>query len=326
MKKVSKLLATLLAVIIFTSAFAVAPSAISPSSSAKEMLDYYEKCLIETSATETIVKTRATGISDKVADVSSLTSYDASLTLDYYEWEDVHDSWDKIHYVYCDPYEDHYVNGRSVFVDVFSIKRDIRRKDLTFKSAKLVESSNGDKTITFVYHQSFDSGNTNVITYKVVIGKNEYIKSFSVKQKMNGTYLSYFDKPFKISMITDELFVFDYATVDVESISLSKEKVKINLDEETTIKPVVKPNDATYKGVYAESADEDIATCYVDDDGNVCIQAVGKGKTTISVYTYDGDYVADCEVTVKEPISLGVFSGIFGGLLALILDLFNIFI
>ena len=323
MKKVSKLLATLLAVIVFASAFAITPSAVGPSSTAKEMLDYYEKCVIDTSAKEDVIKINAVGIDKTEADFSTLSDADIVATVVESDWRDSYSDWEEVHYLYGDDYTDYYVNGRSEFIDDFSIKRTIKRKDLTFKSAKLTEGNNGAKTLKFVYTQIVSGGYINTITITVKLDGNGYLKTYKIKQIANFPFRSAYGNMAKVVRTIDETFTFEYKEVDVEGIELSKNSIRINEGNEYKLKAVVSPENATFKAVYAKSANENIAECTVEDDGSILVTAVGEGTTTIKVYTWDGEFLDECKVTVKLPF-MASFTEFFEIFLDWFIEVFNI--
>ncbi|MBE6783172.1 MAG: hypothetical protein E7536_04100 [Ruminococcaceae bacterium] len=298
MKKMTKIMAVLLSVVVFASVFAIVPSAISSTSSARDMLRFYEQSNIDTSAKEDVIKAENYATYEVVADFSSLTADDVKATIDEYEWEDFYLEEEYDYYFYGDAYKDYYVDGRSEFVDFFSINRDIKRWDLTYKSAKLSESRNGDKTFTFVCVEDLGDGDTNTLTYTAVIAKNGYIKSYTLKQVSKIAFESAFGKTFTVTDTIVDTYKFVYKTVNATGIELSANYVELKKDEEVYITPYVSPDNATYKGVYAFSNDCDVADVYVDGDGDVCIYATGRGSTIVEVYSYDGDFLAECEVVV----------------------------
>lgn len=302
MKKMSKVLAILLSVVVFASAFAIAPSAISASSSAKEMLNYYENSIISTSAKEDVIKSKNHFEMSYVPDFSGLTTADKIATIEADGWEGFEDGYEDVYdedlYFYGDAYKDYYYEGRSQFIDFFSIKRDIRNYDLTYKSAKLSTSKNGDVTITLVYTENFD-GDINTLTYTAKIAKSGYIKSYSLKQYAEYTYISAFGDTYTVTDTLVDEYVFEYKKVDVKGIELSANYVELGKDEVVYITPEILPENATFKGVYAGSNDYEVADCWVEEDGSISIWATGRGSTTIEVYTYDGEFIAECEVVVN---------------------------
>lgn len=60
MKKTTKIFSIISAVIVLMSSFSVMSGAINGKSSAKELLDYYEDCIIKTSAKEDAVRASET--------------------------------------------------------------------------------------------------------------------------------------------------------------------------------------------------------------------------------------------------------------------------
>lgn len=84
--------------------------------------------------------------------------------------------------------------------------------------------------------------------------------------------------------------------IKVTSISLNKEKVDLEVGEETTLSATIKPSNASNKGINWSSNDETIAT--VSSSGK--ITAKKPGTATITATTKDGNKKAVCTVTVKE--------------------------
>ena len=83
--------------------------------------------------------------------------------------------------------------------------------------------------------------------------------------------------------------------VAVESVSLDKSELSLEVGEEATLTATVKPADATDKEVSWSSSDPSVAT--VDDSGKVVAKA--PGTTAVTVTTKDGAKSASCAVTVK---------------------------
>lgn len=90
--------------------------------------------------------------------------------------------------------------------------------------------------------------------------------------------------------------------VPVESVSLNKDTLSLEVDGEETLIATVNPDNADEKTVTWSSADEAIAQ--VDETGKVT--AVGEGTTTITATA--GGQSATCEVTVnaKTPVTVTV--------------------
>ena len=90
--------------------------------------------------------------------------------------------------------------------------------------------------------------------------------------------------------------------ISVTGVSLSDTEIIIFPGDTVTVTATVIPSDADDTGVSWESDDEDIAT--VDDDG--LITAIAEGTTVLTVTTDDGDYTAECTVTVTYDLSKNV--------------------
>ncbi len=80
----------------------------------------------------------------------------------------------------------------------------------------------------------------------------------------------------------------------VTGVSITPESVVIPVGDTETLTATISPTNATDKSVTWESLDPAVAT--VDSDG--VVTAVGNGSTIIRVTTVDGDFTADCAVTV----------------------------
>lgn len=86
-------------------------------------------------------------------------------------------------------------------------------------------------------------------------------------------------------------------TQPIESISLDKSSVSLNVGETETLVVTVLPENATLRKVDWSSSDESIAT--VDDNG--LVTAIASGTTVISAETKDGSNLsANCDVSVNQ--------------------------
>ncbi len=84
--------------------------------------------------------------------------------------------------------------------------------------------------------------------------------------------------------------------ISVTGVSLNKSKLTIRSKDQTLqLTATVKPSDATDPSVAWSSSDTKVVT--VDKDGK--LTAVKDGTATITVTTTDGEYTADCAVTVS---------------------------
>ncbi len=82
---------------------------------------------------------------------------------------------------------------------------------------------------------------------------------------------------------------------DVESLTLSKRKISMNVGDVAALNAKVSPKKATVQTVTWYSEDESIAR--VDENGNVT--AVSEGTVVIFALSDDLYYKSSCEVTVK---------------------------
>ena len=306
MKKTTKILAVILAMITLMSSFSIMSGAINSKSSAKELLNYYEDCLIKTSAKEDIIQGKYIWKTKETADYSPLKGKDLEETKAENEiWnsftgEWVEDTYNK--YYHGDAYKEYYWEGRSEFIDFFSIKRDIRRYGLEFKSAKYSKAKNGDVTLEFVYLSGYEDVDI-TRTYTVKIDKNNYVKSYSIKRFENNTYPSVEGTRYPVTYESVDTYSFVYNKVKVKDIELSENRIVLGKDEECYITATVKPDNATYKGVYtSDDIDTYVANCGVFDEGVIQVWANGEGETSFEVYAYGGEAIATVEVVVEYTI------------------------
>ena len=92
--------------------------------------------------------------------------------------------------------------------------------------------------------------------------------------------------------------------VPVQSVSLNKTELSLNVGESMTLTATVLPENADNKAVTWSSSDAAVAT--VDSNGKV--SAVAAGSAVITVKTTDGEKTATCTVTViadKDPNHAG---------------------
>lgn len=304
MKKLTKALALFLTLVVLISSFSIMSGAISSKSTAKELLDYYEDCIITTSAKEDAVRANETYKIRSTADYSGLKGKDLEETKAQNEllmgygngkWEE--ENWTE--YYYGDVYEEFYWEGRSDFIDTFSIKRDIRRSNLKFKSAKYSKAENGDVTLTFVYLSEVNEC-TSTWTYTIKINKNNYVKSYSLNKSEIYTEYSFNRNPYPVKHESVDVYSFTYSKVDVKSIELSEKKVVLGKDDECIITAVVKPDNATFKDLYiGRDTDYNIAHAYINENGEISVSALDSGKTSFDVCAYTGEVVETVEVVVE---------------------------
>ena len=91
----------------------------------------------------------------------------------------------------------------------------------------------------------------------------------------------------------------------VESVSLNKSSLTLKPGNTSTLIATVLPTNAGLKKVIWTSSDESVAK--VDQNGKITAVAdtgIGEPATAvITATTYDGDYTAECAVTVEDPIN-----------------------
>ncbi len=311
MKKLTKAMSVFLVAVIMMSVFAIAPGAISSSSSAKEILNYYEKSIAATSKKEDVLKADNVFKYKTEADYSSLSGRDLEKTQQVNEELEIYDGVWKEEvaslYFYCDSYKEYYAEGKSQFAYIFSLKRQAADYDLTLKSAKCKVAKNGDATLTFVYLEDMGDGDKGTLTYTAVINKSGYIKSYSLKQIMEVTSYSYKGNPYETTETYDDSYTFVYNKVDVKSMELSQDSITLGLDEEFTIgvgdgfdvTVTVKPGNATYKDFYVIVEDLEVADSYTNENGEIVVYGVGFGETTLEVYAYNDELMATCDIVVE---------------------------
>lgn len=85
-----------------------------------------------------------------------------------------------------------------------------------------------------------------------------------------------------------------YVRKPVKSVKLSETELTMAPGEEKTLKPLVRPADATFRDVYWFSTDETVVTV---KDG--VIKAVAPGQAGVYVITLDGNYKKTCQINVE---------------------------
>lgn len=88
--------------------------------------------------------------------------------------------------------------------------------------------------------------------------------------------------------------------IKVTGITLDKSTMELGEGERVKLNPTVSPDNATSKQVNWTSSDASTAT--VDANGN--ITAVKAGTAVITATTVDGNFKADCSVTVKAAVPM----------------------
>jgi len=93
------------------------------------------------------------------------------------------------------------------------------------------------------------------------------------------------------------------STVEVSGVSLSPDLLSMRIGESTLLRVIVSPADAENQSVTWLSSNAAVAA--VDTDG--VVTAISEGFATITVTTVDGNYEANCAVTVEgDGVSVGI--------------------
>lgn len=82
----------------------------------------------------------------------------------------------------------------------------------------------------------------------------------------------------------------------VTSVSISPSSLSLHNGQTSTLNATVLPSDATDKTLSWKSSDVSVAT--VDDSGNVT--GIGRGRTTVTATSRDGELESKCEVEVRQ--------------------------
>jgi GH25 family lysozyme M1 (1,4-beta-N-acetylmuramidase) len=90
--------------------------------------------------------------------------------------------------------------------------------------------------------------------------------------------------------------------INVTSVSLNKNESAITLGSTEQLTPSITPLNATNQKIAWKSSDENVAT--VDTEGYVT--SVNTGTAVITVTTADGNYSADCIITVADAQIMGI--------------------
>ena len=303
MKKISKILSVFLVVLMMFSVCSMMAGAVSASSTKEEMLNYYENCLT-TTAKKGLIQVNNTWKYKVTGDYSGLSASDAKKTREFDESLFGTD-WnveETTAYYYGTSDKNEYIEGQPDTVYMFSVKRRIKEFGFTFKSASLKTADNGDVTITFNLTEKWDGG-SNTITITTKTSKGGLLKSFTMKQDMKYKNTSLAGAEYPMTEVTSDSYTVTYKKVAVDSVSLSDTAVTLGYGETYDISVIVKPDNATYQGVYCyvpgEDTDNAVVGYVVNDDGTITLTGLKNGTTTLEVYSFDGAKLAECEVTVN---------------------------
>lgn len=90
--------------------------------------------------------------------------------------------------------------------------------------------------------------------------------------------------------------------INIESLSIDKESVRIKVDESIKLNAIITPENASDKTVIWESSDNKIAS--VDNNGNVHGVSIGETQITASAGAYSDICIVTVEPILAERISL----------------------
>lgn len=88
------------------------------------------------------------------------------------------------------------------------------------------------------------------------------------------------------------------APVSVKSIALSPKQIQILVGERAVLDATILPTNADNKTIIWGTSNENIAS--VDSEGN--ISGLSRGECTVTATTVDGGHIAECQVTVVQPV------------------------
>ncbi len=303
MKKSTRILSAILCVVTLFSMFAVSASAVSSSSTKTEILNFYESC-VKTAAKNEIVKTINTETYLTDADMSNLTESDQrKTTKEYFTKYDVSlgavETYGYELYYYGNSADKNY-DGASEIEHAFSIKRRMSEFGHSLSKATYKKDSSGNQTMVFTCaEEKYSDGAKENVTYTVKVNKSNVIYYFSYQNKFTYTITSVEGVDFTCVETFTDTYDFKYKKKDVKSISLSETDVTVKYGDTVEIDVVFNPADADFKGFWTDC---DVEIVYVEEDfdnSKLIIEGANKGTTQVDVYSYDGEYKATVNVTVK---------------------------
>lgn len=293
MKKVSKLLSVLLTGIVLFSIFSVSASAKEMSKT--EVVKFYHSILKETAEKNEVILIKDDWKSKDSADFSELSGLDLKFTEGLFFYCD--DLWHE------DGYEDYYYGVYDEYVDAanseiynsFSLSWELEW-GYTIKSATY-----GDNKIVIELEDNQEYYDTIKITANLASDN-------TIKKITKETYAEYEEYsviknvPFTTTYEEVTISTFLYDKVPAKSLTLSETNLTLGYGDVAEITYTVGPESATFKDVYVDSRTNDAFSPVYwasEEDGKIVIEALGEGTGTVEVYTYSGDILATCEVTVE---------------------------
>ena len=188
---------------------------------------------------------------------------------------------------------------------------------ITYKHSGKVLDVNGGGNANEVNVQVYDDNKTDAQQWIIRNCKNGY---FNIISKCNGRCLDVKDgnktnmtniwcyepngtnaQKWKFIPYSKSNEENNNSTEDIPITGISLDKTSLNLKkgESATLAATVLPKNATNKDVVWKSDNEGVAT--VSQAG--VVEGIRAGNTVISVATKEGDFTAECKVTVAEPVT-----------------------
>lgn len=293
MKKTSKLLAILLAGIMLFSIFTVSASA--EEMTASEVVKLYHNILKKTAQNNKMIQAKENYVYNFAADLSDLSGLDLKLTEGMFTVVDDLDVLNDEVYYYsgvCGEYED---PAESEFYDNFNVA------DYLEWGYEIKNATYSNNAIVIVIGSDAESYESTTITVELADGN--IIKTITEETYSEIQAESFIKKiPFTVTFETSNTYTLAYEKVPVTSLTLSETNITLGYEDVAEITYTVGPEDATFKDIYiydAYNEDYETIACAYEEDGKIIIEAWGEGTGAVEVYTYSGDILATCEVTVE---------------------------
>ncbi len=282
--------------IMLFSIFSISASA--EEMTASEVVKLYHSILKETAEKHELIQVSEDYEYNFEADLSDLSGLDLKLTEKLFANIEAMDIFDDGVYYYdgvCGEYED---PAESEFYETYNVA------DYLEWGYEVKTASYSNNTIVIVIESTEEYYESETIT--VEIAEGNVIKKITEETYSEIPAESLIKKiPFTVVFETKNAYTLNYEEVPATSLTLSETSVTLGYEDTAEITYTVGPEDVSFKGVYVYDAyNEDyetIAYTY-EEDGKIIIEACGEGTGTIEVYTYSGDILATCEVTVEYTI------------------------
>lgn len=298
MKKTKKLLAILLAGIMLFAMFSISAGAKEMTKS--EVVKFYHSVLKKTAEKNKVVLAKNTWKMRDSVDLSGLSGLDLMLTeRDYetYDGEWYEESIDLYLYGVNGEYEE--ATDTEIY-DWFNIANDLDY-NYTLKSAKYA-----DNKITIVL-ESDDEYWYQTKKVTVNLNSSNVIKKITIETyDKYEEYSSLKQTPFYVESELSDVYTFTYDKIPAKKLTLSETNITLGYNDTAELTYTIGPDNASFNGVYVEVESWDDmgedwydAVLAYEEDGKIIIEAIEEGAATVSVYTYSGDVLATCEVTVE---------------------------